>query len=176
MSATGQFELFGEGTPEAVEERERAEAVVARFREDVKTDYREPGKVLTVTLAWEPASGRTQAIRCGRCGEVILPFGFDHDTGWCGCPSDGRGQLSAEQLLERDDAAYFPACARCGCPWGLHRTLNVGNALAAECACYSWCGCQGYVPPPMAESPWGTCPGCWREPHKGACKVERRGL
>jgi hypothetical protein len=155
----------------------RAERL-ARMRDDLETDWRNPGTRLTVaTAARDDAPG----VRCGRCGEVVFRYdvGINHDLGWCGCPRDGdwaRGRQLHDRpdaMNERADRELAPDCARCGCAWGLHR--GHGAKLPCEESCYRWCGCPGYVAPPSAETPFGTCPGCWSKPHHGPCRPDARG-
>jgi hypothetical protein len=191
--AVVQYDLF-DNTPEKVARREQEaekrrqveedhSARVALFRQHREhDDWRNPGSgQLTYTLPWKPADGveLREGVRCGRCAEVVAPYDLviNHDTGWCGCPtgSPGRPQLTAEQMCERADNELAPTCVACGHAWGVHdHVIVAGGFLPAQMGCVVCYRCDGYTPPPMAATPWGTCPGCWGEPHNGPCPDPRR--
>jgi hypothetical protein len=154
-----------------------AEGLIALFRQHMSEDWRNPGR-----FVWKKAGPYTDAekvkgVRCLRCGMPIYEYDrvINHDLGWCGCP-DGRAGgfhqfAGAEEMnAGRAELEAFPACADCGHAWGLHATHLIGPpATSHEGYCYTWCGCRRYVAPAFSATPWGTCPGCWREPHEGTC-------
>jgi hypothetical protein len=127
--------------------------------------------------------GWRDAVRCLRCGEVIMDFDrvINHDLGWLGCPGDRGGGWGGHKFEGPDDMnrgraelEAFPACATCGHAWGLHTyhlTMPPGIDVrpGAGSTCYTWCGCRHYVAPPGAVTPWGTCPGCWAQPDRCVC-------
>ena len=188
-------------------ERLREERI-AVFREHVAQDWQNAGKYLQIQSVFkdgqkerrrvrsrarplprnEYPEGWQNAVRCGRCAEVVYPYDLviAHDVGYGGCPRDrGRYKVSAFQYLktraatvralcDREDRAAFADCKACKHPWALHvysmtmpPCLDGRGGGGGHCtACHV---CRMYVPPSMAATPWGTCPGCWGEPHKGAC-------
>ena len=190
-------------------ERSREERI-AVFREHMAQDWQNPGKYLQVHSTWKNGverirvrtrarpipdggwitdDGWTHAVRCGRCAEVIHPYGLviEHDLGYGGCPRDrGRYKVAAFQYLktraatvralcDREERAAFADCKACKHPWALHvyhqtmpPCLDGRGGGGGHCtACHP--ACRMYVPPAMAATPWGTCPGCWGEPHRGSC-------
>ncbi len=151
---------------------------LAAFREHMDQDWRRPGRYTRIRL---PAGAERKGTRCLRCGKPCMPYDriTTHDRGFCGCFGiDERCFQYIEDLVERERAFFdradreaFPDCARCGHPWGLHLGISVGSSLPNTQLC-TYCGphCHGYIRPPRAKSPWGTCPGCWaRTPAKCVC-------
>ena len=177
-----QFDPFGKVA--AAEAAAATAATIAERRSrmwaDLGSDWRHPG---THTRLVAPSGAERDGTRCGRCGEPCASYDLiiNHHLGWLGCPADraafraagGRGwgrKLTAAELNHRADRAAFPDCARCGCAWGLH--AHRGH-FPADNPCYAWCGCRGYLAAPLAATPFGTCPGCWADPHPGPCAATR---
>lgn len=182
--------------------------LLVQFRDHMDQDWQHPGKYLQIQSTWvnghkerrrvrsrarplprnEYPDGWMNAVRCGRCAEVVYPYDLviAHDVGYGGCPRDrGRYKVGAFQYLktraattralcDREDRKAFADCQACKHPWALHiyaRTrppcLDGRPGGGGYCTvCHS---CRMYVPPPMAATPWGTCPGCWCKPHTGEC-------
>ena len=150
-----------------------------RYRDDTDQDWRNPGRYTRLRFPGAPIPDQ-RGTRCGRCGKPCAPYDLiiNHDRGYGGCGGDSpvvedeHGSREAS-LCDRADREAFPDCARCGHPWGLHTS---GGGLPQTQHCYAYCGCMGYVAPDHGKTPWGTCPGCWGEPHAGDCPpVPKRG-
>ncbi|HKT03145.1 MAG TPA: hypothetical protein VJT31_26755 [Rugosimonospora sp.] len=109
-----------------------------------------------------PATGEDLGTRvwCGRCGAVEVNdflIVINHELGWCaGCYArlrpgavDGPfSHLSEAQRADRWDRQYFPDCANCGHPWGLHGWDIAGGSHDANSGCHAllstWCRCPRY--------------------------------
>jgi hypothetical protein len=153
-------------------EEEARRRLLDSFQEAMREDWRSPGTHTAVPRPGAPSGEIGEGTRCGRCGEPVMPFDLtiNHDLGYVGCPADRAAGLHAPMpvaaLCERADREAYPDCATCGHPWGLH-VIGAGPPVGLSCLTY--CGCRGYAAPPAAVSPWNTCPGCWSDPHEGAC-------
>ena len=100
---------------------------------------------------------------CGRCGEDVSAYDLtiNHDLGYCGCPVDvdpvfkeatpapgwrNTAEISTpfdyDALAHRWDRQFYPDCAACGHPWGLHYRHN-----ATGSTCLTYCGCHRYQAP-----------------------------
>ncbi|WP_396902765.1 hypothetical protein [Mycolicibacterium sp.] len=144
-----QMDMLGllDGSTEQQERR----AALRREHDERRRVRPDTGKVLEPGWTW-----------CGRCGQTVREFELvnNHDLAYGGCPVEfdptwskydpapgfrgvanypGGSHLTAEDLADRFDRQYFPDCAECGCPWGLHK-LSQG-------ICIAYCGCPEYTAP-----------------------------